>query len=267
MVGALVAAHHRAGALAQGVHEREGVELVQGAVVDVGADGFAQRGPAAAELLLVEQPVLGGGDDAGVLDAAGDGAHAGAGEVRVVAEALPVAAAAGDTAERTCNRAQGDVDALAVVLGAKGAAVLQHEVPVESGGQVDAGREGRDELLAPDAVGAVGKAQGGHAEAGDLACVSHAGAWEAAGNVDLLLDGHLGDQGPRLAEGGGPADIGRSLAACFGAVLVTRPERSGAAGVGCGKGGSRGGGRQGKGATKKENPKKKKTHEKDKQAD
>ena len=117
MVRALVAAHYRAGSLAEGVHKGEDVELVEGAVVDVGADGVAEGGvPSASEFLLVEEEVLGCGDYPGVLGAAGDGAETYPGEIGVVAETFPVAAASGDTAQGTGHGAEGNVDAFAAVL-------------------------------------------------------------------------------------------------------------------------------------------------------
>src|SRR5205807_6931449 len=82
----VVGAHHRAGVplLDGGVVGRQ-VDLVEGALVDVGRRGHAVR------LLTVGDVVLEGGDDVLSLETPGDGGGALPGEVRVLAEIFEIA--------------------------------------------------------------------------------------------------------------------------------------------------------------------------------
>ena len=144
VVDHVVRAHDASDARAHGVGEGPAVDLVQRAVIHVAGERAGEPGLArlAEVLLLVGDEVLDGGHDVLALDAADGLGARDALEVRVRAEALPVAAAGGHAAERADAGAQQDVDALEAGLEAVGGAAEAHERAVEGCAHGDAGREG-----------------------------------------------------------------------------------------------------------------------------
>lgn len=199
-VDTVVGAHEAGDASAGGVGEGPHVDLVKGAVIEVGGDGvldigcgvgIRSVGRVTLRLLLVGNKVLCIGLHTGVLDTENGLLHADTSQVRIGCEAFPGTSVIGTTAERTTNGAEDDVGALALVLCSHGIAsvVEQFAIPTSSG------RHTTDEdarvVTLLDALGTVLQTETTEVEAGDGQNVAHTRARLTCGHPGLLLDCEL----------------------------------------------------------------------------
>lgn len=173
-------------------------------------------------LLLVGDVMLRARHDTGgldTLDALGE--HL-AGEHRVGREALPVTAALGGPAEGPGDGAKLHVYALAGVLLAHALAAEVGQVAVPGGGDIDAGGEDADEVGVAHAGGAVLETHGPEAETGDGAGLADALVGfpsRAGGQIDLLLQCELADEGACLGVGVSP--VAESFTPCGTSACVS----------------------------------------------
>ena len=96
VVDLVVGAHDGTSTGTDSISKRPQIQLVQSLVIDVGADGVDEAkvleiAGLAEVLLLIENEVLGAGNDFGILDTANGFANCDAGKNRVRPEAFPVA--------------------------------------------------------------------------------------------------------------------------------------------------------------------------------
>jgi hypothetical protein len=204
-----------------GISERPKIQLMHRPVVDVAAYRLA------IQFLLVGDEVLGDRLDARRLHPLDRFGHRDTREVRVYAEAFPVAPSIGNLAQRPGNRAKEDVDAAALGLGTHILATLAHQAEVPCRCRRDAGREGGRAGAVQDAEGPVLQAQLRVVDGADSGRVAHARAAlvpaDARHDVDLVLLQHLGQCGSsrRLSGAAVPEDASRGTAAAAGSARAS----------------------------------------------
>jgi len=76
---------------------------------------------------------------------------------------------------------------------------------------MDAGREGRDKLLAADTIGTVVEAEARYAKTGHSARVAHTRSRPAPGEIDKFVCGHLVYESPGVAVRGRPPVAGGAI--------------------------------------------------------
>ncbi len=153
----------------------------------------------AVVLLVVGVEVLHGGDDALALHAADVSGGGLAGEVRVFAEVLEVAAAHGSAVDIDAG-AEDEVDAAGASVVGNRDAHLMGELRIPGGGQGDAAGVGGVRSPGANAVRAVAHLEAGKSRSG-LGANEH--AVHAADDFQLLLQGELRDHGVGLLLDGG----------------------------------------------------------------
>ena len=228
-VDLVVGGHDRAGRAAIDRDlEGEQVAFAQRRHVDGGIDDVA------AGLLVVEDEMLGGGDDAVGLDAADRFAAEDAGEQRILAQILEIAAAA-RIARQVDAAAEQHVEPLGRRLRADRGAAGISEIGVPGGGEGEAGGEcgggvaGAAVAGIGDAEAGVCLVEAGDAEAGDRR--DEAGAGHRA-----LGRGHAGQhaRGPAAVEQAVPLVLGQfgfeQRRACIGRERGVQP-RGGRGGI------------------------------------
>lgn len=132
-------------------------------------------GPSVLTLLIGDE-VLSTSNDTGVLNTLNSLGHANTGQHRVWREALPVSATLWSTANRTGDRSENDVDALALVLFSNALASAVDEATVEGSGGSLSGWEDRTKVSETDTDRRILHAKTAKAE-----------SWYGTGVADALL--------------------------------------------------------------------------------
>lgn len=150
VINLVVGAHDSTGSSPDSVGERPEVQLVQSDIVNVGAQRLGDvdtealgLGGLAEMLLLVENVVLGAGDDAGILDTLDGFGNGNTREGGIGTEAFPVATTGGSASQRTNDGTKQNIDTLASKLRALVVTSLVPKAAVERGSNGAARREGR----------------------------------------------------------------------------------------------------------------------------